>query len=202
MSSVKWRPFCPGKDEFEYCVLNFTLGIASETAFVFNCQGWMEWEPPSTHVPLKYFYYVRQVNSTRLFPVFFGEQPVSAGVAFPVGRLDLSFLLETVIRIFDSVGDYTEFIGQATVRNWWNLLAPLNTKAVSPGIVIPIMKMGRWNGHQSILSLSWESLLYTGNTTPHPHPHECQQYFYTAEQTIETPVISDAIASLYQVTVS
>ena len=138
----------------------------------------MEWEPPLPPEPLEYFYYVRQVNSTRLFPVFFGEQPVSAGVAFPVGRLDLSFLLETVIRIFDSVGDYTEFIGQATVRNWWNLLAPLNTKAVSPGIVIPIMKMGRWNGHQSILSLSWESLLYTGNTTPHPHPHECQQYFY------------------------
>ena len=90
-------------------------GISSETGFVFDCTKWLEWHPPKGGFVLQYYYYVRQVGSVRLFPVFFGNKPLSSPMAFPVGRADLGFALDTVIRIFDSVGDYTEFVNQAVV---------------------------------------------------------------------------------------
>lgn len=81
----------------------------SETPFVLSCLGWLEWQPPGPF-DLEYFFHVRQIGSLRIFPVFFGTQPVSSPVAFPVGSLTENFTLEAVIRIYDSVGDYAEFV--------------------------------------------------------------------------------------------
>lgn len=62
-------------------------------------------------------FYVRQIDSVRLFPVYFGTRSVSPGLVFPVGSVDSKFALDAVIRIFDSVGDATEFVTPVTVSN-------------------------------------------------------------------------------------
>lgn len=73
---------------------------------------------------MEYIFYVRQLGSIRLFPVFFGAQSTTPELILPVGTSWEEYGLDAVIRIFDSVGDYAEFVFLVKVSSCGITLCP------------------------------------------------------------------------------
>ena len=75
-----------------------------------DCSQWQEYQKTVATSILRYDFRVKHPSSFRSFPVFFGKKEKSDRLLFPVGEIENSFALEVIIRITDTLKDYSKYV--------------------------------------------------------------------------------------------
>lgn len=82
--------------------------------FSVRCMDWKGWKS-AVSASLIYEYMVRSYGTERLNSFHLGNSSISKPTTFPVGDPAYDFLVECLILVHDSLGDYRQIVLNVTV---------------------------------------------------------------------------------------
>ncbi|XP_053393414.1 polycystin-1-like [Mercenaria mercenaria] len=91
------------------CSIEPKTGIALDTLFKIQCQGWMNpGEEQFQGEGLLYRFWTRVRGGSNIQLLYYGPDPFTASLKFPLGRQEMDNKHDIVVRISNAIGEYVE----------------------------------------------------------------------------------------------